>query len=78
VQQVEPFLARRRVARVVEVHQHGVEVARLQRRENTGGRFRGLDLVLLAFEEQPQRLQHVGLIVSDQDARLRNGGHSLG
>ena len=34
VEQVQPLLARGGVARVVEVHQHGVELARLERRDH--------------------------------------------
>jgi hypothetical protein len=77
VQQVEPFLPRRRVPRVVEVHQHGVEVARFERREDARGRLRGLDLVLLRFEEQAERLENVLLIVGDEDARF-SGAHAWG
>ena len=39
-QQVEPFLARGRVARVVEIHQHGVEFVGVDRLENRRRRVR--------------------------------------
>ena len=46
-QQVEPFLAGRRVARVVEIHQHGVELARVDRLEDRGRRAGRFDAVAL-------------------------------
>ena len=69
-QQVQPFLAGGRVARVVEIDQGDVELARLERREHAGRRGRGLELEPFGLEQQPQRLEHVGLIVGDEHARL--------
>ena len=57
VEQVEALRARGGVARVVEVHQHDVELARLDRApRQRGGRGRGLEVEALALEQQAQRL----------------------
>ena len=78
VQEVEPLLARGRVARVVEVHQEDVELLVLERGDDAGRRGGGVDLVALGLEQQPQRLEHVGLIVGDeQPARRRRGAGAL-
>ena len=68
-QELETFGARCRVSGVVEVNEGGIEFA--ARRSGLGlvwriGRF---DRVALRFEQQAQRLQHIGLIVGDQNAR---------
>ena len=71
-QQVEPLLARRRVARVVQVDEHDVVVALASSAVSTArGRVDGVDLVALALEQQPQRFEHVGLVVGDEDAGRR-------
>ena len=77
-QQVEPFLARGRVARVVEVHQHRVELVAVDRLENRRRRSGRLDPVALALEEQPQRLEDIRLIVRDQDARRSTVSDRIG
>ena len=64
-----PFLARGGVARVVQVDQRDVEVAGLDRGQHAGRRRGGLDVAALALEQQAQRLEDVGLIVRDEDAR---------
>ena len=48
------------------------EIAGLDRLEHGGGRFGRLDLVALALEQQAQRLEHIGLVVGDEDA-VRGG-----
>ena len=73
-QQVQAFFAGRRVARVVQVDQRDVELARLHRREHAGGRGRGLEREPLGLEQQPERLEHVRLIVGDQHARFAAAG----
>src|SRR2546427_1057481 len=75
-QQVEPFLARRRVARALEGHQHGVELVPVDRLADGRRGSGGFDFVSLAFEEQAQRFENVRLIVGDQHARDgRLGSH---
>ena len=69
-EQVEAFLARGRVARVVQVDQGDVELARFERREHAGRRRRGLELEPFRLEQQAQRFEDVGLIVGDEHARL--------
>ena len=73
-EQVEPLLPRRRVARVVQVDQHRVEVARLERRR---ARRPASDAVShskpFALEQQAQGLEHVALVVGDQDPVGRGG-----
>ena len=66
-QQVQPLFAGRGVAGVVEVHKQTIEVPRLNRREYRRRRGDSLDLVSLSLEQQSKRLQHVTLVVSDQD-----------
>ena len=58
---------------------------RLERRQDARRRRRGLKVVALALEQQAQRLQHVGLIVGDQDpwrgaagVRAANVRHGVG
>ena len=65
--ELEALAAGRRVARVVQVEQHRVEVARCERREHRRRRAGRLDLVALALEQQAERLEDVGLIVGDED-----------
>jgi hypothetical protein len=69
-EQVEPFLAGRRVARVVQVDQRDVELTRFDGGQHAGGRRRRFELEALGLQQQPQRLEDVGLIVGDQHARL--------
>ena len=68
-QQVQAFFARRRVARVVQVDQRDVELARLERGEHAGRRRRGLEVEAFGLEQQPQRLEDVRLVVGDEHAR---------
>jgi len=68
-EQIEPFLTRGRVARVVQVHQHRVELVAVDRLENRGRRSGRLHPVPLALQEQAERLQDVRLIVRDQHTR---------
>src|SRR6185437_10365186 len=69
-EQVEPFAAGGRIAGVVHVEQHRVEVAALEERERRTRRAHRLDVEAGALEEQAKRLEHVGLVVGDEDARL--------
>ena len=69
VEQIEPFLAGRRVARVIEVHQDDVELAAFDRGDDAGGRGGGLNLIALGLEQQAERFEHVGLIVRHEDPR---------
>ena len=68
-QERQALLARRRVARVVQIDQGDLEVARLDRRQHAGRRRRRLDVAALGFEQQAKRLQHVGLVVADENPR---------
>ena len=69
VEEIEPFLAGRRVARVVEVHQDDVELAAFDGGDDAGGRGGGLNLIALGLEQQAERFEHVGLIVRHEDPR---------
>ena len=76
-EQVEAFLARRRVARVVEVHQDGVELAPLERARDAQPASSAASIsIALGLEQQAQRFEHVGLIVGDEEAsgRCRHRG----
>ena len=70
VKQIQPFLPGGRVAGVIQVHQHHVEIARLERRQNPRGRCGRFDLESFALEQQPQRFEHVRLIVGDEHAPI--------
>ncbi len=74
-QQIEALDAARRVARVVHVHEQRVEVAGAHRRQHAVRRGGGLDAVALAAQEQAQRFEHVAVVVGDEDAGGRGGGH---
>ena len=69
-EQVEAFLAGRRIPRVVQVDQRDVELARFDRRQHAGGGGCRLELEALGLEQQPQRFEDVGLVVGDQHARF--------
>ncbi len=66
-EQLEAFLARRRVARVVEVDQHHVVVALAERGERRRRRLDGVDLITLTLEQQPEGFEDIALIVGDED-----------
>ena len=66
LEQVEPFLPGRRVARVVQIEDREIEVGRLDSLERLGRRARLDDLEPLVEEQQPQRVEDVRLIVGDQ------------
>ena len=68
LEQLEPLLAGRRVARVVEVDERDVEVRSLERGDELGRRSGGGDVEALAAEQQLQRVEDVDLIVGDEDA----------
>ena len=78
VQQVQPFLSRGGVPRIVQVHDHGVEVARFDGLQNACGGIYGLRLVALSLDQEAQRFQHIRLVVGNQDARHVGIGQSHG
>ena len=67
-EQVEPFLARRRIARVIQIDERGVEVRFGDGREHGGRRRHGLHLEPLALQEQLKGFENVALIVGKKDA----------
>jgi hypothetical protein len=69
LQQVEPFGARRGVARVVQVDQHAVVVALPERGQDGGRRLDGVDQVAVRLEQQAERFEDVALVVGDEEAR---------
>ena len=68
-EQVQAFLAGSGIARVIQIHQYDIEVARLERGDDAGRRSGGFDLVALAFEQQAEGFEYVSLVVRDKDAR---------
>ena len=64
----EPFLARSRVARVIQVHHEQRVIFFLERVEDSGRRRDRVDLITGALKQNSQRFQHVGLIVRDQNS----------
>src|ERR1019366_921914 len=78
LEEFESLLAAGGIARVVEVHEHEGELARLDRLEDGGGGFYGFNLVTLGLEQQAQGLKDVGLVVGNQDAgRNIQGDHGV-
>ncbi len=77
-QQVQPFLPRGGVAGVVQVQQQRVERLLGHGGGHRGRRGGGCDLEPLAAQQEPERLQDVGAVVGDQNARGRVGCHSGG
>ena len=70
IEQIEAFAARRRVARVVQIHQQ--QVVRLVDARGRARRPTELTRSVskpASVEQQAQRLQDVGLVVGDEDAR---------
>ena len=67
VEQVQTFLARGGIPGVVQVHHHGVEVARFDGFQDTGGRIDRLGLIALSLDQEAEGFQHVRLVVGDQD-----------
>ena len=74
VEQVQPFLPAGGVARVVQVHQDRVEIARFHRVDHGRGRIHGFGLVAFALHQEAQRFEHIRLVVGDQDARRAGFG----
>ena len=68
VEQFQPFLPAGGVARVIEVHQDRVEVARFHFVDHGGGRVHGHGLVAFAFDEEAERFEDIRLVVGHQDA----------
>src|SRR5262249_32521286 len=62
-----PLLAGGRVARVVQVHQHRIEVRFLECGQDARRRRSRHELEAFPPQQEPQRLEHVRLIVGDQD-----------
>ncbi len=74
-EQVEPFLARRRVSGIVEVHEDGVEFPRFDGTQGLSGRGNGLRLIAFAFQQQAQGVADVRLVVGQKNSiRLRACG----
>jgi hypothetical protein len=67
---IEPFVARRRVARVVQIHEHGVGRTLAKSGDERFGISERVCGVSFAFQEKPQRLDDVALVVGYEDARL--------
>ena len=74
-QQVDPFTPRGRVAGVVQIHQHQIERARLERVHRRVGRCHRVVLDALTLEKELQRVEQIGLIVRDQDPRRHVAGN---
>ena len=66
-QQIEAFLARRRIARVIQIDERGVEVRFVDRREHRRGRRHGLHLKAFALQEQLQGFENIALVVGEEN-----------
>ena len=65
---LQAFLARGGVARVIQIHHQERVISLLQRIENSGERSDRVRLVSLALEQNAQRLQHIALIIRNQNS----------
>ncbi len=71
-QQVNSLLPRCRVPMVVQVHQHQIELARLQRFNHSKRIADSLSRIAFRFQQQAQSFADIGLIIGDKDPdRLR-------
>ena len=66
--ELQPFLSGRGVARVVEVHQHGIPLRGLRVLEQCRGRRDQLEREVLARQQKTQRFEDIRLIVGDEQA----------
>ncbi len=73
VQQLEAFPSGGRVTRVVQIDDGNVELARAHGLDHFVGGGGELDPVSLALEQEPHRLQHVRLVVGDENRRCVSG-----
>ena len=67
---IQTFASGRRVARVVQINEKNIEFAARHRRQQVRRRIHRFDAVAVPLEQQPQRVQNVLLVVSDEDAGL--------
>src|SRR5207249_10932378 len=67
----ESLLARRGVARVIQVHHQQRVIALLKRIENSVYRSDRFGLMPLAFEQNPDRFQHIALIIGNKNPAHR-------
>jgi hypothetical protein len=66
--QFQTFAARSRVAGVIQIHEHDIELARLERLQHPCWMVRSFRAVAVALEQQLKSVQNVWLIVRNQDA----------
>ena len=67
-EQLEPLLAGRGVARVVEVDQDDVVVALAERCKRRSRGLDRVDLITLSLQQQTKGFEDIALIVGDEDA----------
>src|SRR5207237_9672588 len=72
----ESLLTRRGVAGVIQVHHQQGVIALLKRVENSAYRSDRFGLVPLAFKQNPQRFQHIALIIGNKNSAHRLTVHS--
>ena len=67
---IQSFAAGGGVARIVEIDEENIELLAAYRRQQVRRRIDGFDAVAVPFEQQAQRVEHVLLVVSNQNSRL--------
>ncbi len=77
-EQIEAFLARGGVARVVEVDEQRVVGAGFEGLQHHEGGARLFDAKAFGFEQELERVEDVGLVVSDEKRRLAAGLGGVG
>ena len=66
--QIESFLPGSCIARVVEIDEQRIELARLERRQHRSGRRSGFGVDPFGFQQQAQSFTDVGLIIGDENS----------
>jgi hypothetical protein len=76
-QQIDPLTARRRVSRVVQIHQEKVVRAARDGIDHGIGRGDGIHADAFPFEQETQCVEQIVLVVGDEDARVNGarGNH---
>jgi len=67
-EKVQSFLAGGSVARVIEIHEDGVEFAGFDGGKRFGRRRGAVNLVAFAAKQKAESVADVGLIVGDEDS----------
>jgi hypothetical protein len=68
LEQFHPFAAGRRIACVVQIDEHEIELTRSDRADHGSRRRRRFDVEALRLQKKSEGLHDVGLVVGDENA----------